>query len=231
MKRLSIFAGTVGGLALAGSATAGLNGLSYDIIGDQLVDPGAPYHYTVRLYANVDAGERVDAVYGNSDIAFNINMLDGASTYQNTTYGAAVSTGINSAFFPIVPSLEWDSYVTIGALHSDGFPFGNNALQHIGIDWSGFEAGGNVASNNGTWFVTPADEQGGEVDGRVLIGQFTIFQGTGAYDMEFTAGLQGSDANGDTWNAVGSVMIGVPAPGALALLGMAGLAGRRRRRG
>ncbi|MCH2136671.1 MAG: hypothetical protein MK101_08830 [Phycisphaerales bacterium] len=226
MKRLSIFAGTVGGLALAGSATAGLNGLSYDIIGDQLVDPGAPYHYTVRLYAELDAGERLDAVYGNSDIAFNIAMLDGASTYQQALVGGPTSTSINPNLFGAFPSLEWDSYVTIGALYST-----DNALQQIGIDWSGFEAGGNVASDNGTWFVTPADAQGEEVNGRVLIGQFTIFQGTGAYDMEFTAGLQGSDANGDTFNGVGSILIGVPAPGALALLGVAGLAGRRRRRG
>jgi len=227
VKRLSIFASTVGGLALAGSATAGLNGLSYDIIGSDLVDGT----YTVRLYADVDAGDRVDAVYGNTDIAMSINMIGGASTYQNTTYGGPTSKSINSAFFAIVPSLEWDSYVTIGCLYSDGTPFGGNALQDIGIDWSGFESGGSANSTNGTWFVTPADEQGGEMGGRVLVGQFTIYGGTGDYDMEFSAGFQGKDASGTTWNAAGSALIGVPAPGALALLGLAGLAGRRRRRG
>ena len=156
MKRFSIFAGTVGGLALAGTATAGLNSLSYDLVGEDLV-AGT---YTVRLYADVDAGDRVDAVYGNSDSSFMINMNGGASTYQNTTYGGATSKSINSAFFAIVPSLEWDSYVTIGCLHSDGYPFGGNALQDIGINWAGFEAGGDVESDNGTWFVTPADAQG-----------------------------------------------------------------------
>lgn len=228
MKRFSIFAGTVGGLALAGTATAGLNGLSYDLHGEGLV-AGT---YTVRLYADVDAGDRVDAVYGNSDSSFMITMLDGASTYQNTTYGGATSKSINSAFFAIVPSLEWDSYVTIGCLHSDGYPFGGNALQDIGIDWSGFEAGGDVSSDNGTWFVTPADPQGGEMGGRVLIAQFSIYSGSGDYDMAFSAGFQGKDADGTTWSGTGDVMIsGVPAPGALALLGLAGIAGRRRRRG
>ena len=227
MKRFSIFAGTVGGLALAGTATAGLNGLSYDLHGEGLV-AGT---YTVRLYADVDAGDRVDAVYGNSDSSFMITMNEGASTYQNTTYGGATSKAINSAFFAIVPSLEWDSYVTIGCLHSDGYPFGGNALQDIGIDWSGFEAGGDVSSDNGTWFVTPADPQGGEMGGRVLIAQFSIYSGSGEYDMMFSAGFQGKDASGVTWSASDSVQIAIPAPGALALLGLAGIAGRRRRRG
>ncbi len=81
MKRLSIFAGTVGTIAIASTAMAGLNGLSYDIHGMDLVDGT----YTVRMYANVDAGDRLDAVYGNSDSGFMISMLDGASTYQNGT--------------------------------------------------------------------------------------------------------------------------------------------------
>jgi len=227
VKRFSIFAGTVGGLALAGTATAGLNSLSYDLIGEGLVDGT----YTVRLYADVDAGDRLDAVYGNSDSGFMISMLDGASTYQNTLYGGPTSQNINSAFFSVFPSLEWDSYVTIGCLYSDGTPFDNNALQNIGIDWAGFEAGGDVASDNGTWFITPADPQGGELGGRVLIAQFTMYSGSGEYDMAFTAGFQGKDAGGTTWSGQGDIMIAVPAPGALALLGLAGIAGRRRRRG
>jgi len=227
VKRFSIFAGTVGGLALAGTATAGLNSLSYDLVGEDLVGGT----YTVRLYADVNAGDRLDAVYGNSTTGFMITMLDGASTYQNATYGGPTSKSINSAFFSIVPSLEWDSYVTIGCLYSDGTPFGNNALQDIGIDWAGFEGGGDVASTNGTWFVTPADEQGEEQGGRVLIAQFSIYAGSGEYDMSFSAGFQGKDASGTTWNAAGDVMIAIPAPGALALLGLAGIAGRRRRRG
>lgn len=230
MKRLSMFAGTVGTLAIAASASAGMTGLSYDVIGDTLVDPGAPFHYTVRMYAEMDAGDRLDAVYGNSDVGFSIAMMNGASLYQNAVYGGATSKSINSAFFPIVPSLEWDSYVTIGALYADGTPFGENNLQDIGIDWSGFEGGGDVSSNNGTWFVTPADAQGGEISGRVLIGQFTIFQGNGGADMMFTAGFQGKDAAGNTWNSSGEIAVALPAPGALALLGLAGLAGRRRRR-
>ena len=52
----------------------------------------------------------------------------------------------------------------------------------IGVDWTVFEGdvlsgshtdGGNIASENGSWFATPSEAQVFEVDGRVLIGQFT----------------------------------------------------------
>ena len=219
-------AGAISTFALTSTALGGLNGLSYDVIGVDLI----PDTYTVRLYAEVDAGNRVDAVYGGSNFTFQITMLNGASTYQNTTYGGATSKSINSEFFSIVPSLEWDSYVTIGALYADGTPFDNNALQDIGINWPGFETGGDLYIDNGTWFVTPADEQGEEQNGRVLIAQFTIYQGSGDYDMYFNAGFQGKNADGNTWQESGDVMIAIPAPSALALLGLAGLARTRRRR-
>ena len=43
----------------------------------------------------------------------------------------------------------------------------------------------------------------------------------------FNVGLQGKDANGATWNVEN---VQFPAPGALALLGVAGLLARRRRK-
>jgi MYXO-CTERM domain-containing protein len=226
MKRTSIFTGVIGGIAVAGSAMAGMNGLSYDIVGEDLI-AGT---YTVRVYAELDAGNRLDAVYGNGEFAMEIDYLDGASAYQDAL-GGATSQSINSAFFPLAPDLEWDSYVTIGALYSDGTPFGNNALQDIGVNWSTWDpAGGDLFADNGTYFITPADPQGEEIGGRVLLAQFTTFQGSGTDDIYFAAGFQGKDDAGATWQSGHSVLIGVPAPGVVALLGLAGLAGRRRRR-
>ena len=44
------------------------------------------------------------------------------------------------------------------------------------------------------------------------------------------AGFQGKDENFETWQSEGYVELWVPAPGAVALLAMPMLAGRRRRR-
>jgi uncharacterized protein (TIGR03382 family) len=225
MKRISIFAGTVGGIALAGSAFAGMNGLSYDCI-EQTGDGAVDGSYSVRVYAELDAGNRLDAVFGNSVYEINMTYHDGASAYQNNL-GGPTSQSINPAFFPLAASLEWDSYVTIGSLYNT-----DNALQNIGITWATWDpAGGDLFADNGTWFITPADAQGEEVGGRVLVAQFTTFAGSGMYDMTFSAGFQGKDGSDVTWQSGHSVSINcVPAPGAIALLGLAGLAGRRRRR-
>ena len=219
MNATSVFAGAVGGLFLASAAAMGspLQGMSMELVnsGDQGV--------TYRLYANLDAGARIDAVYGNAQGELFIGTANGATFYQNAN-GGPTSKEINSNFFPFVPSMEWDSYVSIGALYQDGNPFGSNNLNNIGVDWATWEGGGDLVTDNGSWFVTPDDAQGGELNGQVFIGQFTIDGG----DIVGQVNLQGKDADGNTWNEIGASW--VPAPGALALLGLAGVAGRRRRR-
>lgn len=221
----SIVAGAAG-LMVAGSAMAAMTGLSYDVVGEGLVADS----YTVRVYAEFDtAGDRLDAVFGNSSFGLQYQNENGASVYQNSL-GGPTSTAINQAFFPLAPSLEWDSYFTIGRLYS-----ADNSLQDIGIDWSNWEAGGDLPASgvvdNGTFFITPADAQGEAVDGRVLVAQLTILaELDGVADAYFVAGFQGS-SNGETFQALHSISIdAIPAPGAIALLGLAGLAGRRRRR-
>ena len=224
----SILAGAAG-LMVAGSAMAAMTGLSYDIV-EQTGDGVVAGTYTARVYAEFDgAGDRLDAVFGNSSYGLQLEYLNGASGYQNSL-GGPTSTSINQAFFPLAPSMEWDSYFTIGALYSS-----DNSLQDIGIDWSNWEAGGNLPASgvvdNGTFFITPADAQGEAVNGRVLVAQLTIFADLdGVADAYFVAGFQGS-SGGDTFQEQHSIFIdAIPAPGAIALLGLAGLAGRRRRR-
>ena len=224
--RATITLGALGAIALAGAAQATpFQGFSFDSMGN--MGDGE----TIRMYVDLDAGSRIDAVFGNSvgDLSIQVN---GGSFFQHAL-GGPTSTAINSAFFPLAPSLEWDSYVTIGALYADGTPFGNNALLDIGIDWTSFNSGGELATNNGSWFVTPVDAQGAEQGGRVLIGQFTVIGGAGAGGEAFgdligQISLQGKDSNGDTWQELGVTW--VPAPGALAILGLAGYLGVRRRR-
>jgi MYXO-CTERM domain-containing protein len=223
--RTTITLGALGAIALAGVAQASpFQGFHFEELGN--MGNGETY----RMYVNLDEGARIDAIYGNSAGDLSIGTAAGMSFYQNIDYGGPTSQSINSAFFALAPSLEWDSYVTIGALHTNGHPFGNNALQDIGIDWSSFEEGGSINANNGVWFVTPADAQGGEVDGMVLIGQFTVVGGTGhaADDLLGQISIQGTDAAGVMFNEIGATW--VPAPGAMALLGLAGVCSRRRRK-
>ncbi|MDG2424739.1 MAG: hypothetical protein P8M22_12265 [Phycisphaerales bacterium] len=214
----------IGAMAL----TAGVACASpYQSMSLDLVNDGSEGR-TYRLYVGLDAGARVDAVYGNAQGALSIYAGNGATMYQDAA-GGATSQSINSAFFQFVPSMEWDSYVSIGALYSDGSPFGANNLNDIGIDWGVWEGGGDLYTDNGSWFVTPDDPQGLEQNGRVFIGQFTLQGGTGtAADLFVQVNLQGKDANGDTWNTIGAP--GWPSPGALALLGIGGFVGPRRRR-
>ncbi len=224
VNQSSIVAGAVAAVAMAGTATAAFQGFGFNVVnqGDQ--------GFTYRLYATMEMGDRLDAVAGNSSQSLSLKATDG---FYHNSNGGPTSKDINSNFFSFVPSLEWDTYVTVGALYQDGSPFGENALNNVGIDWSTFEAGGDLETDNGTWFVTPdksqgeAIDHGGDIGYGVLIAQVTTSRRGGT----FSGLLQGKDANGDTWQvSLNGGEYSAPAPGALALLGLAGLAGRRRRR-
>ena len=208
---------------LAGTAFASpFQGVFTDMV--NYSDLGATY----RLYAYLDAGARVDAVYGNATGELSITPGFDKSFYQNAA-GGNTSQAINSAFFVFVPELEWDSYVSIGALYQNGDPFGSNNLNDIGIDWTNFEAGLGLQTDNGSWFVTPEDPQGEELGGRVFLGQFTLQEGS--TELSVQVNLQGKDADGNTWTQIGAWgWATIPAPGAISLLAIVGLVGSSRRR-
>ncbi len=203
---------------IGGTAAADYTGLSYETTVGNIPDS-----VTTRVYADFDnENDQLNAVYG--DGAHPLSIESSSSFYQNP-FGGAVSTDINAALFPVFPSLQYDSWVTIGL--SDNT---NNAMLNIGIDWTNFEAGGAIETSDGAWFATPDDAQvlaGAEL--RVLIGQFTSMGFGGA--VSGTISMQGTTATYDTWVAT-DVQVGslIPAPGALALLSLAGLTARRRRR-
>ena len=210
LKVLTLTAG-MGSLIFAGVASADFQGISHEVT-------ETAYGTMVQVFADLASGDQLNAVYGDADNSLFIDA-DGGSFYQNA-FGQATVAGMNPAFFPIFPSLVYDSFVTIGLSTSPG-----NAMLDIGIDWTGFEAGGAVWTDNGSWFATPDDAQVYEVDGRVLIGQFTLADG----ELVGQVNLQGKNADGSNWTVLGQ-SIAVPAPGALALLGLAGLASGRRRK-
>jgi sugar lactone lactonase YvrE len=172
--------------------------LEADLHSTHVLGSSGTTYETVRLYARIEPGSRIDAVYGNGSGALSIQS---SGAFFQEPFGGPTSQSVNEAFFAFVPELEWDSYVSIGCLYSNGHPFSENQMQDIGIDWSGFEAGGEVSSDNGSWFITPADAQGLEQNGRVFLGQFSIPMGE---NLEVTLNLQGKDSNGETWQEVGA---------------------------
>ena len=247
MNHGAIFMAAAGSLLVTGAATAG----AFQSLSMELVNTGAEGN-SYRLFANLATGARIDAVYGNSQGDLEVSTANGATIYHNAN-GGPTSKEINSNFFPFVPSMEWDSYVSIGSYYQNGAPFGDNNLNNIGMDWATWEGGGDLFTNDGSWFVDSTDVQGAELNGQVFLGQFTVQGGLGdASDLIGQVNLQGEDAGGNTWNAIGVTWNtdstdnddnggnsngdtngsnAVPGIGAIAPLCFVGLVRKRRRQG
>ena len=211
MKTTIYASAGVGALLFAGFASAGYQGISAELHAQ------SAFGDTYRLYVDLDSGDRLDAVYGSSD---NNLTLGSTSELYNNNFGGNTSLNINPALLAVFSSLAYDSWVTIGAETDTG-----NALSIQSVNFGGDPF---AQTDNGSWYVTPDDAQGEEVGGRVLIAQLTIAGGGSVEDLYGNLNFQGKLADGSNWGAVDQW---IPAPGALALLGLAGIAGRRRRRG
>ena len=209
----TISAAAVSSLFAVSTASAGFTGLEYENVENSMDG-----FTTWRIYAGTD-GE-VDAVYGDGANTLTANSDSG---FFNGTGTGATAADNNNAFWSIFPENEWDSMVTIGMTHVGS----GGTMSNIGIDFAAFNAGGNIVTDNGSWYSTPDQPNVLAVDGRVLILQLTIADDDHFYGY---ISIQGKDADASTnWNADG-VPIALPAPGALALLGLAGFAARRRRK-
>ena len=223
------------GLATIVAATA-----SAEITGAYVVS----YAVTAEDFGGASASVNVQDLYLSSDDAadvglnvFNMIMADaGKVTYFQSFTGTGWQPTNLGGPFDTAALRSADSFVTMG-----GFAAGGMAEQAPGAgagtgldpnfggnnaDYPGNLAGwynGNPPTLNGQVGDVPAGPNGKEFG--VLIGRF-------AYDGEF--GLEGS-ALEVTWNqGLGTPgqqagFIVTPAPGAFALLGLAGIAGRRRR--
>ena len=209
MKTTIITSAGVGALLLTGIASADFQGISTE-------SSENAFGTTIRLYVDLDTGDRLAAVYGSSE---NGLVLGSNSALYENNFGGNTSLNINPALLAVFSSLAYDSWVTIGSETDAG-----NALSLQGVN---FGSDPFVSTDNGSWYVTPDDAQGDEIGGRVLIAQLTIAGGGSADDLYGNLNFQGKLADGSNWGAVNQW---IPAPGALALLGLAGVAGRRRRR-
>jgi hypothetical protein len=179
--------------------------IAYSVVGVDRLSLDQP-HFTVDVFAQMPLGWRLDAVAGNDDQQKTVAC---STSFYQDGYGGPTSLDVNPEFYDMVPDLEWDSRVTIGALDSSGNPFPENALNQVGIDWTDFENGGDVSAGNGVWFVIPTDAQGvsqsfiaddcSEQNG-VLIARLTAMEFNA--EVLFEALFQGRTDTDEVWQAM-----------------------------
>jgi len=207
--------GLVSSLVFGTAATADLQGLDYRIVANDAV--AGDTNWTVEIYAVLDEGSRLDAVAGDGKLDKRLAVA-GGYFYQNT-FGGNTSMAINPALYSAFPSLEYDSWVTIGAMDMTGAPYSSNNLLDIGIDWTSFEAGGDVYTDNGTWFVTPDDDQGDymvftnqncEDKNGVLVARLTVMDPNDNASVFMGALFQGKDDAGNTWQETATIEFSYP---------------------
>ena len=242
VKTLPLLAGAAGMLAVTGLANAGISGLYAESVATNTLTNTVLVGTTYSIYVQFDnpADRFVSAAFADLDI---LGVM-----YNDAVFGTNLgphTAALDDAF----PNLAADSYVGIG-----------NAMAGAGLSADpDFDANGMATGTHigGGWFADvghPATVP--DANGRVLV-MFLTFVGTGHPEVngiitqsdgvdegglpKFSSSVLGDlilgdirfayNPEGGVAGAVTAVTVNfVPAPGALALLGVAGLVGKRRRR-
>ncbi len=174
-------------------------GLSYDVVS---ADPLGTGETTYRIYANFSSNDvEVTAMYGTDTEPW---ILDGDAPFYQDALGSDFGGSINPLFFASFPSLEYDTWWTIGAQPGDADGL-NNAFDPALTSFADWNNGGDLVANTfigGSIFVVPgANGQGNPINGRVLLGQVTTSGTTNA-----TINLQYRDANQESFYASGMTL-------------------------
>ncbi len=219
MRTPSVFVSSAVGLAATSSlATAGFTGFTRD----RVVLSNGNIQY--KVYANFD---NLGLPAGQSWVFLN--------AYSHTTVSGAMNA-VHRDFFTAdgevgtwqagssvsAADRDFDSWVTASGLAtSSGW---GTALDH------GFTNGGTVGDiNNGAgWYDATPGTANTVTGGRMLLMQIVR---TAANDTPWTANMSITYKISNTSTPIqpGAFQYTIPAPGAVALAGLAGLAGRRRR--
>ncbi len=234
----------IAGLAAAGAANAAFVGGLLAENATNSAASSATANGASRVYELFIVFDEADDILNSIGNA-NFASTDGSNLIQTGVFGSVQDTDgdLNPGAWGFVPESQWDSYVGIGG------PFPGASATTTDPDFA-FSANG-VA---GGWFDVPGTggsrqgvagngvDLGGGLWG-VFAGQF-VLEGAGGVRGDGTIGagyihslgfegvldVNWIDQAGGNNNAVNGVVVGVPAPGAAALFGLAGItAGRRRR--
>ena len=221
-------------LAAAVSSVSSATFVEFYTVKSQVSDAGIALDVYV-LYARFNGA--TDTVVN----AFNFNRTDASQTdmffHKDNASG---NTGVlQTAFGTWNPALTgsatlnrpYDSYLTIGGVASgtngtSADPSWGNPLSWNrpdvpnGQNAGWFAPGGSIAGRVG---------QAGNLADSTRLGQFSIARDSDAGVWNMKIGYNNGVAGSAVQFAESTFAIGVPAPGAIALLGLAGLTGRRRR--
>ncbi|MDP6541988.1 MAG: hypothetical protein QF444_05025 [Phycisphaerales bacterium] len=212
---------TIGGLVLSSGIASG-EYIDLHLV-EVAVDGGGTVPGTTswRLYAEFDnANDQLNSVGGSPSSQ---GVIASANGFYQNVMGGPFGFDINEALYSFFPSLEFDSWVTIGGIASN--TTNNN------VDTTFFETGGNFYINDGSWSLPQgnpyafASTVGGMTNFNVLVGQLTTY-GSGVESRPWgQLNLSGYDSLGNSWSIDGTP---IPAPSAIVLFGVFGTIARRR---
>ena len=220
-------------LAAAVSSVSSATFVEFYTVKTQVSDSGIALDVYV-LYARFNGA--TDTVLN----AFNFNRTDASQTnmFFHKDNASGNTSVLQTAFGTWNPALTggnlnrpYDSYLTIGGLPTatngtSADPSWGNPLSWNrpdvpnGQNAGWFAPGGSIAGRVG---------QAGNLADSTRIGQFSIARDSNAGVWNMKIGYNNGVAGSAVQFAESTFAIGVPAPGAIALLGLAGLTGRRRR--
>ncbi len=130
-----------------------------------------------RVHVNIGVGNQVTSVFGSPTYG----PLDIAPSGGFFQHPEGQDVEMDADLLKVFPTLQWDSYVSIGNLVLDSdenptqlspfFPSGSPS----GLPWGT----SGLATQNGVWYRTPDDAYThADEEGLVFIGQFTLPQTT-----------------------------------------------------
>ena len=202
-------------LIVSGSAFADFGSASYT------VESAVAGYDTYKIFLNFTSpADKLLAINGDVAGGYSAISYEGGELYNALFAGVLADDNGQYAAFP---GMEGDSYFTIGGQtdtsFSPGFLAGSTDGDGSVVNGSSF-----TWENNGGYFDSDPGSGAFDSGSGILVAQLTVASGE---DITFGGTASYNSEAGDLTFASFSVTT-VPAPGALALLGLAGL-GRRRR--
>ncbi len=202
-------------LIVSGSAFADFGSASYT------VESAVAGYDTYKIFLNFTSpADKLLAINGDVAGGYSAISYEGGELYNALFAGVLADDNGQYAAFP---GMEGDSYFTIGGQTDTSFSPGFLA-DNTGADGSVVNGSSFTWENNGGYFDSDPGSGAFDSGSGILVAQLTVASGE---DITFGGTASYNSEVGDLTFASFSVTT-VPAPGALALLGLAGL-GRRRR--